>query len=60
MSIELKLEVELPIIKAWKSENYALMVTDSAGITHYWDSDGTYDGWSAPGCIDIETKQNLN
>ena len=38
--------IALPIIKSEKSENYALILTDSAGIIHYFNFDGTYDGYS--------------
>lgn len=40
------LEITFPIIKAYSSENYALIIEDSGGKTHYWLPDGSYDGWS--------------
>jgi len=26
--------------------NYGLIITDALGVEHYFDYDGTYDGWS--------------
>ena len=30
------------------SEEYALVLEDGFGHTHYFNEDGTYDGWEAP------------
>ena len=39
-------ELELPI-REWKhTKAYGLIITDNSGVTHYFDWDGTYDGWS--------------
>lgn len=42
-----KVELTLPILE-WKidSENYGLIIKDSEGKYHYFNKDGTYDGWS--------------
>ena len=42
-----KIEIQLPII--WyelDSEVYGLKIKDSSGKIHYFNTDGTYDGWS--------------
>lgn len=57
---KIKLKVDFPILKSYQSDKYALIIIDSSGVTHYWDGDGAYDGWSMPGCCDPQTKQNLN
>lgn len=41
-----EVKITLPIIDSKSSENYALILTDSAGIMHYFNFDGTYDGYS--------------
>jgi len=56
----MKLKVNLPIVKAYSSENYALMILDSAGVTHYWNFDGSYDGFSSDPHIDCENGTCLN
>lgn len=33
-------------IKIKKSNVYGLVFTDSSGKTHYFNEDGSYDGWS--------------
>lgn len=38
-------KIKLPIIDSKKSKNYALILTDSAKVTHYFNNDGTYDGY---------------
>ena len=50
-----KVEIQLPIIW-WKtdSETYGLKIKDSSGKIHYFNNDGTYDGWS------METDINEN
>lgn len=41
-----KVEIQTPII-SWgiNSEEYGLIIKDSSGKTHYFDKDGSYDGW---------------
>ena len=57
MKTEIKIQVEkgppLPTeiviflpIKVKKSEVYDLVFTDNSGKTHYFEKDGSYDGWS--------------
>jgi len=41
-----KVKIILPIIKSEKSKYYSLILTDSASIEHYFNHDGTYDGYS--------------
>lgn len=41
-----KVKITLPIIDSKTSESYALILTDSVGIIHYFNFDGTYDGYS--------------
>jgi len=38
--------ITFPIVKSEKSEYYALVLTDSAGVIHYFGFDGVYDGYS--------------
>ena len=40
-----RIEIFLPI-KIKKSSIYALVFTDNSGKTHYFEADGSYDGWS--------------
>lgn len=28
-------------------EDYLLIIKDALGYTHYWNPDGSYDGWEA-------------
>jgi len=46
----MKLKIKLPIVKTYSSENYPLIMIDSAGVIHYWDSDYNYDGYSTETC----------
>jgi hypothetical protein len=50
-----EVKITLPIIDSKKSKIYALILTDSAGVYHYFNPDGTYDGYSADPHIDGET-----
>ena len=50
-----EVKITLPIIDSKKSKIYALILTDSAGAYHYFNPDGTYDGYSADPHIDGET-----
>lgn len=58
MDIE-KIEIQLPLIW-WKTKNedaeslYGLKIKDSSDKVHYFNKDGTYDGWS------METDINEN
>jgi len=45
-----KLKIKLPIIKRYYTKNYPLVMLDSAGVTHYWDSEYNYDGYSEKTC----------
>ena len=56
----IKFRITLPIAKAYSSDNYGLIIVDNSGITHYWDFDGNYDGYSHATCVDGETGANLN
>lgn len=38
----------IPPIKVIESENYHLAIEDANEIRHYFDEDGSYDGWAAP------------
>ena len=35
-----------PPIKLIESNVYALVIEDAEGVRHYFDEDGSYDGWS--------------
>ena len=50
-----EVRITLPIVDSKKSKIYALILTDSAGVYHYFNPDGTYDGYSADPHIDGET-----
>jgi hypothetical protein len=49
--------IQHPVLKSYSSENYSLILEDSAGVTHYFAEDG-YDGWShdPDKCIDTRTR----
>ena len=55
-----KMNIAFPIVKAYSSQKYGLIIEDSNGVYHYWDFDGAYDGWSAPPETDFETQTNMN
>ena len=57
---KMRLNIIFPIVKAYSSLNYALIIEDSAGIIHYWDFDGAYDGWSHSCDKDVKTKTDMN
>lgn len=42
-----EVKIELPIMEAKTSPYYALILTDSLGLNHYFNFDGTYDGYSS-------------
>ena len=48
-------KIKLPILKAYDSEFYPLILDDSAGLSHYFNFDGTYDGYSHETGTDGET-----
>lgn len=50
-----EVKITLPIVDSKKSKIYALILTDSAGVYHYFNPDGTYDGYSADPHIDGQT-----
>ena len=56
----MKLRIAFPVVKSYSSENYALIIEDSAGVTHYWNFDGSYDGMSCDLNIDCETGTSNN
>ncbi len=41
-------------------EGYSLVILDANNVNHYFNSDGTYDGWSSDPCVDGDTGINLN
>lgn len=55
-----EVKITLPIIDSKKSVNYALILTDSVGVIHYFNDDGTYDGCSHGShlCVDTNTCMN--
>ncbi len=42
----MKPEITLPILKDYSSDYYLRIILDSSNKTHYWNFDGTYDGYS--------------
>lgn len=54
----MKPNISLPIKKIYSSENYSLMIVDSENVTHYWDFDGRYDGWSSEVKNDCSNEKN--
>ena len=50
-----KLKIQLPILW-WKtdSKEYGLIIKDSSEKIHFFNKDGSYDGWS------IKTNININ
>jgi len=57
---KIEFKIKFPIQKAWSSENYPLMILDADNVTHYWDDNGNYDGYSMDGCMDLNTRTNKN
>lgn len=55
-----EVKITLPILESKSSENYALILTDSAGVVHYFGFDGVYDGYSHDPNICGESGVNLN
>lgn len=55
-----EVRITLPIVDSRKSDIYALILTDSAGVYHYFNPDGTYDGCSADPHIEGNTGISLN
>jgi len=48
-SIEPQVTLTMPLLSFTtksKSGVYGLIITDATGRTHYWEKDGSYDGWS--------------
>jgi len=35
-------------MKAEDEEGYLLIIEDALGYEHFWNPDGSYDGWEAP------------
>jgi hypothetical protein len=56
----MKLLINFPIINSESSEWYALTILDSSNVTHYFNFDGTYDGYSSNPGIDCNTGVSLN
>jgi len=56
-----EVKITLPIVwSSRKSKIYSLILRDSAGVYHYFNPDGTYDGYSSDPHIDSETGASLN
>lgn len=49
-----------PIVQSRSSENYPLIITDSSGMIHYFNFDGTYDGHSVDPHLCRRTGTSLN
>ena len=58
----MKLNITYPVVesKPSASGNYALLVVDSAGVTHYFNWDGSYDGMSSDCQTDPQSGTCLN
>lgn len=54
------MKISFPIIKAYNSDNYSLVILDFNSVYHYWNEDGTYDGYSHDPCVNGETGIVLN
>jgi len=50
-----EVKITHPIVASKSSPRYSLILTDSAGTYHYFNPDGTYDGYSADPHIDGNT-----
>ena len=49
------ISIELPLTSySTDSKNYGLVIIDRSGTSHYFNEDGSYDGWSK------ETNISLN
>jgi len=55
-----KLSIAFPINKAYSSKYYALIIEDANGTIHYWNFDGSYDGWAIPSDRCAQTKTPMN
>ena len=57
-----KINITHPIKQARPSSsgNYAFIIVDANNIEHYFNWDGTYDGYSHEPCMDGETGICLN
>ena len=55
-----KINITFPVVESRPSDNYALVIKDSAGVEHYFNFDGTYDGMSSDCHTDPETGTCLN
>ena len=56
----MKLKLTFPIKRVFSSTNYPLMIVDANGITHYWNHEGDYDGYSHDPYIDSSTRLIMN
>lgn len=56
----MELKLKFPILETKQSNNYALIMKDSDLKYHYFNFDGTYDGYSHEPNIDGETGTYLN
>ena len=54
------MNIAFPVKNVRKSEQYGLIFEDSAGVTHYWNFDGTYDGMSSDPNTDPQSGTCLN
>lgn len=55
-----KVKITLPIINSKTSKQYALILTDSANIIHYFNFDGVYDGYSHDPHLCGQTGTSMN
>lgn len=62
----MKLKIAYPIKEAKPGNvpldegGYALVILDANEVSHYFNQDGTYDGYSSDPCVDGETGICLN
>lgn len=62
----MKLNITFPIKEAKPGavplyeEGYALVITDANNVEHYFNQDGTYDGYSPDPSVDSATGTCLN
>lgn len=53
-------KLSFPLKKVYTSKYYPLIIIDSDNVIHYWNFDGSYDGFSCDPCIDFKTRINKN
>lgn len=59
---ELVPNISYPILKCVPSNSgeYLFIITDKNNVEHYFNKDGTYDGWSNPPCTDGSSGISMN